>query len=239
MTLGTNNKRTVVWLVVLGVGAAYSVYTNLIAGPDVPKATPRAAAPAAGPAASGAPAGSAQSSGPPAAKRAGARVRSQEFHPVYLNRDPTKRRDPRTIDPTLQIERFSKVQATEVAGGARNVFAFSAAPPPPAAAAVKPAGPEPVVHVSIGPRQPPPPAPPPPPPPPPPITLKFYGFSTSNENGKRMAYLLDGEEIYIAAEGDTLKRRYKIIRIGPTSVLIEDLDAKRQQSVPLTEESAS
>ena len=41
-----------------------------------------------------------------------------------------------------------------------------------------------------------------------------------------------------ATEGETLKRRYKIIRIGPTSILIEDLDAKRQQSLPLTEENA-
>ena len=37
-------------------------------------------------------------------------------------------------------------------------------------------------------------------------------------------------------KGETLKRRYKIMRIGPTSILIEDLDAHRQQSVPLTEE---
>jgi hypothetical protein len=39
-------------------------------------------------------------------------------------------------------------------------------------------------------------------------------------------------------EGDTLKKRYKIVRINPTSIVIEDLDAKRQQSVPLTPESA-
>jgi len=81
-----------------------------------------------------------------------------------------------------------------------------------------------------------PPAPPPPPPPPPPITLKFYGYSTAKDSGKKTAYLLDGEEIYLASEGDTLKRRYRIVRIATNSILIEDLDAKRQQSVPLTEE---
>jgi hypothetical protein len=236
MTLGTNNKNQVIILSVLGLVALYLVYTNVIAGPDVPKTTQRTS-PATAPIVPGAPAGPGQT-GPPAAKRAGSRVRTQEFHPVYLDRNPTKRRDPRTIDPTLQLERFAKVQAVDLAGGARNVFAFSAAPPPVQTAAVKPAGPEPTVWVNVGPRQPPPPPPPQPPPPPPPITLKFYGFSTSTAGGKRTAYLLDGEDIYIAAEGDTLKRRYKIIRIGPTSILIEDLDAKRQQSVPLTEESA-
>jgi hypothetical protein len=237
MTLGTNNKKQVIILAALGLVAVYLVYTNVIAGPDLPKTTQRTASPAAAPIVPGAPAGPGQT-GPPAAKRAGSRVRTQEFHPVYLNRNPTKRPDPRTIDPTLQLERFAKVQSVDLAGGARNVFAFSAAPPPVQTAAVKPAGPEPTVWVNVGPRQPPPPPPPQPPPPPPPITLKFYGFSTSTASGKRTAYLLDGEEIYIAAEGDTLKRRYKIIRIGPTSILIEDLDAKRQQSVPLMEESA-
>ena len=56
-------------------------------------------------------------------------------------------------------------------------------------------------------------------------------------NGKRTAYLLEDDEIYQAKEGDTVKRRYKIVRINPTSIVIEDLDAKRQQSLPLTPES--
>ena len=36
----------------------------------------------------------------------------------------------KTIDPTLQLDRFVKVQRVELEGGARNVFQFSAAPPP-------------------------------------------------------------------------------------------------------------
>jgi hypothetical protein len=155
-----------------------------------------------------------------------------------MDPNPEKRKDPKGIDPTLQLARFSKVQAVELSGGARNLFQF--APPPPKETPTLVASKEPIVvpHVMQGPLQPPPPAPPPPPPPPPPITLKFYGFS-AQENGGRTAYLLDGDEILLAKEGDTLKRRYKILRIGPTSLMVEDLDAKRQQSVPLTEEGAS
>ncbi len=237
MTMGTQSKPKVVFLAVLMVVMAYVLYDNVLAGPDTPsRPAPRPAAASTSPTAPGAVGGSTPT-GPPPAKRAGSRVRSQEFHPVYLDPNPAKRRDPRTIDPTLRTDLFAKVQGVELAGGARNLFQFAAAPPPPAAAA-KPAGEEPKIAVVVGPRQSPPPPPPAPPPPPPPITLKFYGFSTSAETGKKTAYLLDGEDIYLAAEGDTLKRRYKIIRIGPSSILVEDLDAKRQQSLPLLEENA-
>jgi hypothetical protein len=239
MTVGTNNKKQVAVLSALVLLMVYLVYTNVLAGPDTPQRPARSGgAPAAAPQGTAAPAGSV-ATGRPAPKRAGSRARTQEFRPALTDKKAEGRRDLATIDPTLRLDLFAKVQAVEIAGGARNVFQFAPAPPPPVTAAPpKPTGPEPTVYVAQGPRQPAPPAPPPPPPPPPPITLKFYGF-TSQENGKRTAYLLDGEEIYIAAEGDTLKRRYKIVRILPTSILIEDLDAKRQQSVPLTPEESS
>jgi hypothetical protein len=230
---GMSKKQEPWALGVLGVIAAYFVYTNLIAGPDIPKSSQRnTTAPAASPVL-------ATPQGAAPRRRAASRVRSEEFHPIYLDPNPANRPDPKTIDPTLQLERFSKVQSVELAGGSRNVFQFAAAPAPkPVEVAANKK--EPIVRpfVKMGPNPPPPPTPPPPPPPPPPITLKFYGFSTAKDSGKKTAYLLDGDEIYLAAEGDTLKRRYKIVRIAPNSIVIEDLDAKRQQSVPLTEEGA-
>jgi hypothetical protein len=69
------------------------------------------------------------------------------------------------------------------------------------------------------------------------VPLKFYGYATFRRNGRKTAYFLDGDDIVIAAEGDVVKRRYRIVRIGPTSVTVEDTDAKRQQTVPLVEEA--
>ena len=43
-------------------------------------------------------------------------------------------------------------------------------------------------------------------------------------------------EISVAAEGDTVKKRYRVVRIGVNSVLMEDTESKRQQSLPLTED---
>ena len=229
MTLGAGDKKKVIFLCVLGALALYLVYSNVIAGPSVPQdSAPRASA---------APPPNVAPQEAPGPKRAPAnRGRSEEWLPVLRSKRAEERRDPRGIDPTLKLDLLAKVQVVEVAGGVRNLFQFG---PPPATAAVKPSGPETSVWVAIGPRPIPPPAPPPPPPPPPPSTLKFYGIATVRADGKKTAYFLDGDDILKAAEGDILKRRYKVLRIGPNSVLVEDTEAKRQQSVPLAEEAQS
>jgi hypothetical protein len=81
------------------------------------------------------------------------------------------------------------------------------------------------------------PTPPPGPPPPPPITLKYYGFTSPSGAAAKTAFFLDGDDILIAKEGDTLKKRYKVVRIGVNSVVMEDTDSKRQQTLPLAEEA--
>jgi hypothetical protein len=236
VTLGTGNKKSVIALCVLGVIALYGVYSSFFSGPDIPAGAN--ATQATGTTPSAAPVFS-QPNTRPAPKRAGVnRSHSEEWHLVYLSKRLEERPDPTVIDPTIHWEKLAKVQAVALSGGGRNLFQFSAPPPKPADVA-KPTGPEPKVFVAIGPKLPPPPAPPPPPPPPPPIRLKFYGYTTLRADGKRTAYFLDDAgDIFKADEGDTVQRRYKIIRIGPNSVLIEDTDVKHQQSVPLTPEGS-
>jgi hypothetical protein len=222
------DKRTGIMIAALLLLAGYSVWTNLLSGPETPVSR-TAPADAPVPAAPAIPT-------PSQTVRAPSRNRAiEEWHPRVLPKRIEDRPDPTKVDPTLHLELFAKVQEVPPAGGSRNLFQFATAPPKEVAQLK---GPEPVVpmHVWQGPKEPPPPPPPAPPPPPPPIPLKFYGYSTTLANGRKTAYFMDGEEILLAAEGDTVKRRYKIVRIGPTSAVIEDLDAKRQQSVPLTEE---
>jgi hypothetical protein len=92
--------------------------------------------------------------------------------------------------------------------------------------------PKPVAPVR--PKTPPPPVyiPPPGPPPPPPIDLKFFGTATSS-NGKRRAFLLKGDDVFLASDGDVVQRRYKVITVGANSVLVEDLVTNNRQSLPL------
>ena len=117
-----------------------------------------------------------------------------------------------------------------MAGGDRSLFDFSQPPAPPVVAPkilptsqIKPAETTPA-----------PPAKPadPPPAPKPPIPLKFYGFIAGGGPPRR-AFFLNGEEIFVAAEGETVQKRYRIVRIGLNSAVVEDTEHKNEQTLPL------
>ena len=73
----------------------------------------------------------------------------------------------------------------------------------------------------------------PPAPPAPPAPLRFYGFAEPSHGGKRQVFLTDGEEVYVAAEGDVVLRRYRVLRVGSQSIELEELSGKQRWVVPL------
>lgn len=168
---------------------------------------------------------------------------SQEFKPVLRPRRVEDRIDPTTIDPTLRIDLLAKLGDVPIQGGSRPLFEFSAAPPPkapdpgkiiPGKAAVappKPAFPIPSKPVAspvkpgeaLKPQA-------------PPIPLKFYGF-TSARAGVKRAFFLENEDVYVANEGEAIKKRYKVVRVNMNSVVMEDLEFKQEQTLPLIEQS--
>jgi hypothetical protein len=139
------------------------------------------------------------------------------------------------IDPTIKHALLAKVKNVAMEGGTRSLFDFGAAPPPPIdVAAIKPTKlvgpmplPKPVEAAKVI---------PPPPPPPPPIPFKYYGYATPPRSGPRKAFFIEGEDIHIAGENDMIKNRYKIVRIGVNSAVVEDTTNKHQQTLPLEEE---
>jgi hypothetical protein len=127
------------------------------------------------------------------------------------------------LDPTLDLTLLAQTENTKYTGNGRNIFVAQAEPiPTPVASAVK---------IDTAPLTPPQP---PPPPPPPPINLKFFGFANKPGEPKK-AFLSQGEDVFIAVEGDIVDRRYKIIHIGPMSVEVEDVLYNNRQSIPLTQ----
>jgi len=236
MKIGGENRKAVWALAVLGVIAAYGVYANFFSAPSAAPARPATArAVDAIPEAVAVP-----DNAKGAPQRPAVRGQVQEFRPVLR---PKKKEDQivdvRTVDPTIRLDLLAKVQAVPPAGGERDLFQILKAPPVHEAAQLK--GEEPRVGRIYGPPAPPPPAPPPPDPgtlPPPPIPLKYYGFCTERDNGKKTAYFLDNDEIIQATEGTTLKGRYRVVRIGLNVVVMEDLQSKRQQNLPLEPEMA-
>ena len=139
------------------------------------------------------------------------------------------------IDPTLRLDLLAKLRNVPMEGGSRSLFEFSQPPvPPPPKVTITPA---PVVKEIPKPAVPDPDAKPAPPPPPP-IPLKFYGYANAPRSGPKRAFFLDGDDIFVAGENDLIRNRYKIIRIGVNSAVVEDTTNKHQQTLPLVEELA-
>jgi hypothetical protein len=218
MKLGADPKKVAILAVLLLV-AGYFLFTNMFSG-----STPQSASSAA----------RARTEIPPEIKGPSPRTvvktkpnRLQEFRPSLKPRKPGESVDLSSIDATLRLDLLAKLQDVKAVGGERSLFDFGSAPvakPEPKVI------PKPIYTVAL---PPPPPAPPPPPPPPPRISLKFYGFTMPAPQGAKRAFFLDGDEILIGAEGDVLKKRYRVVKIGVNSVVMEDLQFKSEQTLPL------
>ncbi len=123
-----------------------------------------------------------------------------------------------TLDPTLRFDLLKSSEEVSYTGSGRDIFR-SQPPPPPVPKVVAP-----VVDTSK----------PPPPPPPPPINLKFYGFASRKGGGDKSIFLSSGDDIFIAKEGQIVNRRYKIVKVNPTSIDVEDVLTNNRQTIYLT-----
>jgi hypothetical protein len=229
MNLGSEPKKIAVLggLVVVG---GYVFYANVLSGPDVEKPKTVAQSVAQTPALT-----SLAGKGP-VARKTSARATSQEFRPHMPKPGEVNYS---TVDPTLLLGLLAKVQAVEPEGGSRSIFQFSAAPPPTPDGKVTQVAAIHPTRVVYGPKPPPPPPVKQPDPPPPPITLKFYGYSTPRADGQKRAFFLDGDDIFVAAEGEMIKKRYRVVQIGVNSVVMEDTQYKNnRQTLILQQEQA-
>ena len=156
----------------------------------------------------------------------------EDFKPSLKRKEGV---DIASIDPSLKLDLIAQLQGAEINTSSRSLFEFGQAPPPPLPK-VAPIVPKPVTAPPPEAPKPTEPVKPPPPPPPPPIPLKYYGYAGMNRSGLRQAFFLDGEDILIAAENQTIKNRYRIVRIGVRSAEVEDTSSKSQQNLPLVEE---
>lgn len=229
MTIGAERNKLLL-LAVVSVIAAYTVYSQLLSGPQRPP--PPRPSPAAAPSqAAHRPQQTRSTSSRPVS-------RGGNFRPRFGRAADDEPLDPMVVDPTIRIDLWTAVKAVEFKGVDRDLFRFGerrkkvVAPPDPdkvaeaqkrlresqqarraKAAAGKPA------------RKPGRKAPP--------ISFKYYGFANEPGNSRKRAFLLDGEDILIGGEGDVFKKRYKIIRIGLNSIVVEDLNFNDQQTLKL------
>jgi len=127
------------------------------------------------------------------------------------------------LDPTLKMGPMLVAEKLVYSGSGRNIFSVNSAPidiPKPIAAARPKTPPPPVITAPLG------------PPPPPPIDLKFFGTSTS-ASGKRQAFLLHGQDVFLASDGEIVQRKYRVITVAANSVVVEDMANDNRQTLPL------
>ncbi|MDE3105761.1 MAG: hypothetical protein KGK08_11340 [Acidobacteriota bacterium] len=147
---------------------------------------------------------------------------TQTATPAAAGRASTPAPD-RTLDPTLKMSAMQIAESLVYSGSGRNIFSMTSAPiaiPKP----IAPARPKQIAApVPAGPAA---------PPPPPPIDLKFFGTETT-AGGTRQAFLLHGDDVFLAAEGDVVQRRYRIVSISARSIVVEDMSNNNRQTLPL------
>lgn len=126
------------------------------------------------------------------------------------------------LDPTLHPEIMAEAESLQYTGSGRNIFSMNSAPPVKIEQVKGPVRPV-QQQVAQGPSG---------PPPPPPIDLQFFGYEA--RGNMRKAFLLHGNNIFIASEGEVVDHRYKVVKILPFSVQVTDLLYNHTESLPLT-----
>lgn len=129
------------------------------------------------------------------------------------------------LDPTLDLNLLGQSEQIKYEGNGRNIFVEGSVAK--IEKPLKPGVTDPKLASNVIQA-------PPLPPPPPPITLKFFGFANKPGETKKV-FLSQGEDIFIAAEGDIVDRRYRVLRISPNAVDVEDVINNNRQSLPLTQ----
>jgi hypothetical protein len=144
--------------------------------------------------------------------------------PAHAAKKPGKKQRAENLDPTLRLDLLAMSEKTQYEGTGRNIFVSQAEnvviprPVTPGASDAPPIGYQT-----------------PQPPQAPPIPLKFYGFASRPGEPKRI-FLKLGEDVFVAGEGEIVDRRYKVIRISPNSVDIQDVvNSGPPQTIPLTQ----
>jgi hypothetical protein len=139
------------------------------------------------------------------------------------------------IDPTLRLDLLERLKSVKLTGGGRNLF--EPGMPKAEARQITAAGPrimpgptamqqaQAAAAAQAGMQA---------------IPLKFFGFvAPASGNGPRRGFFLDGDDVLVVNEGDTVKGRYRIVSLDTKSAQVEDITANNKQVLSIVPEQQS
>ncbi len=218
MKAGAENRSKTIALGVLGAlafcGVVYNV-SSLFGGPSTP---PPAIAPV-GNTSAPARSGSATTSSTRASAGTGGAIPGVAAQRLASSAA--------SLDPTLDQAAMLRTESLVYSGTGRNIFSATYVAPVVAIPRNVPP-PRPVARAPMQPIYTPPPGPPP-------IPLRFFG-TAQRGTGPKQAFLLSGDDVYLASPGDIVARRFRVGQIQAYGVSVTDLGSNNTQVLPLQQQ---
>lgn len=229
MELGANRKSLIQLAVALAV-LAIVVYFQFLRDPGTPvqplspETRPSAPAKAA--------------AGEPAPRQVAAiRRTGGKFRPRLGRSKSGEGPDPMTADASLRKELLDRLREIEEPSVERDIFNFGRPPRPEVKPPTSEEAKRAQARLEAAMRKPKPaparPAPGKAPSRARPPDWKYYGLASLPGQDTRRAFLLDGDEILVAAEGALIQERYRIGQIGLEALVLEDVQARQEFTIPL------